>query len=184
MRCKLWPTFWDVILFWGLVDRLLKKSRVSIRNSLFVTEQCHCAVSRSFSFSGICSSAGSSCIYARRSQIYTMSRQKRVNRWGSVWCLSLQIMNSCVFTSYHFPRSGDERAKPAVYQGTHTLATAITLVEICPMSLFSVVWGSIDSRWRKLDGVIQHTSHIIFFCLYPLLFFTWWIDYISKNRLL
>lgn len=86
-------------------------------------------------------------IYARRSQIYTMSRQKLVNRWGSaVWCLSLQIMNSCVFTSYHFPRSGDERAKPAVYQGTHTLPTAITLVEICPMSLFSVVWGSIDSR--------------------------------------
>lgn len=126
-----------------------------------------------FSFSGICSSAGSSCIYTRRSQIYTMSRQKRVNRWRSaVWCLSLEIMNSCVFTSYHFsPLRWWESKTCSISGHARSCNSDNARGDMSHMSLFSVVWGSIDSRWRKLDGVIKHTSHIIFSCLCPLLFF-------------
>lgn len=115
-----------------------------------------------------------------------MSRQKRVNRWGSaVWCLSLQIMNSCVFTSYHFSPLRWWESKTCSISGRACSCNSDnTRGDMSHMSLFSVFLGSIDSRWRKLDGVIKHTSHIIFSCLCSLLFFDM-MDrlYISKNRL-
>lgn len=102
------------------------------------------------------------CIYILLSQIYTMSRQKRVYRWCSAaWCLSLQIMNSHVFTSYHFsPLRWWESQTCSISGHTRSSNSDNAGGDMAHMSLFAVVWGSFDSRWWKPDRA--HFLHYLF----------------------